>query len=131
VKGGLVSRLDRVLQMETSRRNLANHQLFLQEEEEAAAGKADKTRPRPGLHLQILGVHLIGCVISLRGRDNTEGKEWRLMICDELCPRLPTVGEVVTVAPPWTLLPGGETQLIVGVTALSLENASEHRRIVC
>jgi hypothetical protein len=118
--------------METSRRNLANHQLFLQEEEEAAAGKADKTRvrPRPGLHLQILGVHLIGCVISLRGREDKEGKEWRLMICEELCPRLPTVGEVVTVAPPWTLLPGGDTPLIVGVTALSLENASVNRRIV-
>jgi hypothetical protein len=115
--------------METSRRNLANHQLFLQEEEEAAAGKADKTRPRPGLHLQILGVNLIGCVISLRGRDDNEGKEWRLMICEELCPRLPTVGEVVTVAPPWTLLPG-DMPLIVGVTALSLENESENRRIV-
>ena len=116
-----------MLRMEASRRTLANHELSVLAEEEAAGQPRKPARPRHGLRLRVTGAQLVGCVLSLQGGDD-EGRAWRVMLGQEFCAgRLPAAGDLVRVVPPWSVvrIQPADTAVIVGVTAVSLEEDSD------
>ena len=128
VRDGLVWRLDRVLRMEASRRVLAKHQLATLQEGAQVGQNKPPVRPRPSneVRLRVTSAQRVCSIVSLQGRDKA-GKDWLLMMGEEFCPRLPPVGTRVQIVPPWSVLrvPPGDRQVVVGLTALRLEQGGE------
>jgi hypothetical protein len=107
--------------MEASRRVLAKHQLATLQEEAARAGNnAAPARPCNEVRLRITAVSPANSIVSLQGRDGA-GKDWLIMLSDEFFSRLPCVGDMVGIVPPWTLLrvPPEDSKVILGITHFS------------
>ena len=83
-----------------------------------SSSTATTVRPRPTseVRLGIARAELLHGLVSLVGL-GPDGKEWRLLLNEELCrPRVPSVGELVAITPPWSLVGG----VLLGLTDIKL-----------